>query len=64
MINRIIAAFIAVMCLICCLASPFLYFWGKVSENNFKWIFLWASALYFIFAVLWASARKKDRRRG
>ncbi len=64
MIRQMVAALVAVISLLCCLASPFFYFSGKISEKNFKWLFLGASVFYFIFAVLWASARKKDRRRG
>lgn len=44
-----------------CLASPILYFVGKVGEDNFKNLFLIASISWFIFGSLWFTSKKKNR---
>jgi hypothetical protein len=59
MIGKIVYAFLASISLFLCLAAPFLYFWGKLTEKGYRWLFLGASVLWFIFATLWASRRRK-----
>jgi hypothetical protein len=60
--RKMIVSSLAGISLLFCLVSPFFYFWGKVSEKNYKWIFLAASICWFIFAALWASTGKGVRR--
>jgi len=60
--RKIIVQSLAGISLFFCLASPFLCFLGKISEKDYKWIFLLASLFWFIFATLWASFGKGARR--
>lgn len=60
--RKIIVRSLAGISLFFCLASPFLYFLGKISEKDYKWAFLTASLFWFIFATLWASFGKGARR--
>ena len=57
-----IVRFLAGISLFFCLAFPFLYFLGKISEKDYKWLFLFASLFWFIFATIWASFGKGSRR--
>jgi hypothetical protein len=41
------------------LASPVLFFLGKLSEAGFKLALVPASLAWFVLAALWAAARKK-----
>jgi hypothetical protein len=41
-----------------CLVSPALYFLGLLSQGGFKLILLGASVAWFVFATLWAGARR------
>jgi hypothetical protein len=61
--KRIVGS-LAGISLFICLASPFLYFLGKISEKDYKWIFLFASLFWFIFATVWASFGKGPRASG
>lgn len=49
---------VALMSLILCVAAPFLYFQGKIVEETFKSVFLLASCVWFLFAILWQSREK------
>lgn len=60
--RKIIVRSLAGISLLFCLASPFLYSLGKISEKDYKWAFLTASFFWFVFATLWASLGKKARR--
>jgi len=51
----------SILSLILCLATPIIYFLGKISEENYKLIFLLASIAWFVFATLWATKRKKEK---
>lgn len=62
MMRKIVLSSLAGISLLCCLASPFLFFWGEVSEKDYKWIFLLASFFWFFFASLRALIQKSDRR--
>jgi hypothetical protein len=57
--KKIIFLSLSLMSLLVCLISPFLYFFGRIEERNYKWIFLLASVGWFVFATLWSSIRKK-----
>jgi hypothetical protein len=48
------------LCLGAGLAFPSLFFLGRLDAARFKTGFLISSAAYFVFAVLWALAKKKD----
>ncbi len=61
MIRRVFVPFFAMVSLFFCLASPFFFFWGKVSERSYKWIFLWASIFWFVLATVWAMKKKRDQ---
>jgi hypothetical protein len=60
--RKTILTSLAGISLLCCLASPFFYFFGKLSEKNYRWIFLLASISWFLFAALRVSVRKRDQR--
>jgi hypothetical protein len=47
------------MSLALCLAAPILHFLGRLSAQDFRLVFLTASVGWFVFATLWANARKK-----
>ena len=50
---------VAVVSLLLCLAAPFLYFSGRMSEGGYKSLFLAASVGWFVFSVVRLSIRKK-----
>jgi len=52
-------AALAIISLLLCLVSPLLHFFGKISMETYKWIFLFSSLGWFVFATLWASKRKR-----
>jgi uncharacterized membrane protein (GlpM family) len=60
--RKTILSSLAGISLLCCLASPLFYFLGKLSEKNYRWIFLLASISWFLFATLRISLRKRDKR--
>lgn len=45
--------------LLCCIAAPILYFMGKISEADYKSVFLIASIAWFLFATLRFFGKKK-----
>jgi hypothetical protein len=57
--SNMIFAFVSLLSLAVCLFAPVLFFLGKMTEENYKLVFLIASIAWFIFATLWA--RKKKR---
>ncbi|MBD3414428.1 MAG: hypothetical protein GF421_08365 [Candidatus Aminicenantes bacterium] len=48
--------------LLLCLAAPFLYFWGRISEGSCKSLFLAASIAWFVFSALRLSVRNKQEK--
>jgi hypothetical protein len=62
MMRKMVLSFLAGISILCCLASPFFFFWGKISERDYKGIFLLASFFWFFFAALRTFIRKSDRR--
>jgi len=50
----------AVLSLLFCLAAPFLYFSGRMSEGGYKSLFFAASVGWFVFSVVRLSIRKKQ----
>ncbi|MEE8603888.1 MAG: hypothetical protein V3S65_00830 [Candidatus Aminicenantaceae bacterium] len=61
MMRKIVLSSLAGISLLCCLVSPFLFFWGEVSEKDYKWIFLLASFFWFFFASLRALIQKRNQ---
>jgi len=53
-------ALLALISLSLCIASPFLYFFGKIGEDLFKTLFLIFSISWFIFGGLWLTKIKKE----
>ncbi|MDD8027030.1 MAG: hypothetical protein PHI34_10975 [Acidobacteriota bacterium] len=49
------------LCLAVGLAFPVLFFLGRMDAASCKTYFLIASAAYFVFAVLWASAKGEKK---
>ena len=43
-----------------CLAAPILYFVGYVELDSYKTILAVASIIWFLFAIVWVEAAKKD----
>lgn len=62
--KKTLYALLSIISLIPCLLSPAFYFLGKISEQRYKLIFLFASLAWFAFATFWASERKKAHRAG
>jgi hypothetical protein len=60
--RKIVLSSLAGISLLFCLTSPFFYFWGKLSEKDYKGIFLLASFFWFLFASLRALAKKNEPR--
>lgn len=60
--KNLIYIFFSLASLFVCLATPSLFFLGKMSEQGYKSLFLAASVSWFIFATLWASATKRAKR--
>jgi len=52
-------AVLALISLSLCIASPSLYFFGKIGEDLFKTWFLIFSISWFIFGGLWMTIKKK-----
>jgi len=50
----------ALLSLFFCLAAPFLYFWGQMSEGGYKSLFLAASMGWFVFSVFRVSIKNKQ----
>ncbi|MGB7297515.1 MAG: hypothetical protein WBC70_18205 [Candidatus Aminicenantales bacterium] len=49
---------ISLVSLAACLVSAILHFLGRLPGPDFKLIFLLASIAWFVFAALWAKARR------
>ena len=64
MMRKMVLSSLAGISLLCCLASPLLFFWGMVSEKDYKGIFLLASIFWFLFATLRALIKQNDKRTG
>jgi hypothetical protein len=62
MMRKVVLSSLAGISLLCCLASPLLYFWGKIGEKDYKGIFLVASVSWFLFAALLALIKKGGQR--
>jgi len=60
--KKILFLLLSLLSLLICLISPFLYFFGRIEEGDYKWIFLLSSVGWFVFATLWASVRNKIQR--
>jgi len=56
---RFFRGILSLASLAACLVSAIIYFSGRLSEQDFKLVFLLASAGWFVFATFWAKARKK-----
>jgi hypothetical protein len=57
-VPKIVLGSISLLSLAVCLASAVLHFLGKLSAPDFKLAFLLASIGWFVFATLWARARR------
>jgi len=57
--KKIFFLLLSLLSLLLCLISPFFYFFGRIEEGDYKWIFLLSSLGWFVFATLWASVRNK-----
>ena len=55
-----ILAWPALLSLALCLVSPVLFFAGKISERTYRLAFLLTSIAWFVFAILWLSAARKN----
>jgi hypothetical protein len=55
---NVLTGLLALLSLAVCLATPVLYFLGRVSEGAFKAAFLIASIGWFVFAVARGSSAK------
>lgn len=60
--KKILFLLFSLLGLLVCLISPFLYFFGRIEEKDYKLIFLLASLGWFIFATLWSSIKNKTYR--
>ncbi len=56
---KTLLAILSLASLAVCLAAPILYFLGRLPARDFRLAFLIASVGWFVFATLWAKARKK-----
>ena len=59
MVSRIFLS-MAVLSLLLCLAAPFLYFSGRMSEGGYKSLFLAASMGWFVFSLVRLSIKRKQ----
>jgi uncharacterized membrane protein YfcA len=62
--KKTILSSLAGMGLLCCLVSPLLFFWGELSEKEYKAVFLLASCFWFLFASLRALTKKTGKDSG
>lgn len=62
MMRKVVMSCLAGIGLLCCLASPLLYFLGKIDEKDYKGFFLVASLSWFLFASLLALIKKIGQR--
>ena len=49
---------LSLVSLAACLAAAVLYFYGRLSTQSFRFVFLLASIAWFVFATLWAKSRR------
>ncbi len=56
---RTLFVVLALISLSLCIASPFLYVFGKIGDDLFKTLFLIFSISWFIFGGLWMTMKKK-----
>jgi len=56
-----ILAWPALLNLALCLVSPVLFFTGKISERTYRLAFLLTSIAWFVFAILWMSAARRNK---
>ena len=56
---KILWGILSLASLAACLVSAILHFSARLSTQDFKLVFLLASVDWFVFATLWAKARKK-----
>ena len=54
---RHLIGLLALVALLVCFVSPFLYLWQTVSMGSYKAILAVASAAWFVFATIWVSRR-------
>jgi hypothetical protein len=58
--RNVVLSSLAGMSLLSCLIAPVLFFLGKISETDYKGIFLLASIAWFVFATLRIFVKKSD----
>lgn len=58
-----IMAWPALLSLALCLVSPVLFFAGKISERTYRLAFLLTSIAWFVFAILWLSAARRNKEK-
>jgi hypothetical protein len=51
----------ALLSLALCLVSPVLFFAGKISEGTYRLAFLLTSFAWFVFAILWMAAARRNK---
>jgi hypothetical protein len=51
----------ALLSLAMCLVSPALFFAGKISEKSYRLAFLLTSIAWFVFAILWVAAARRNK---
>ena len=56
-----ILAWPALLSLALCLVSPVLFFSGKISERTYRLAFLLTSFSWFVFAILWMAAARRNK---
>ena len=57
-----IAAVVALVSLAVCLIAPVWYFRGEYSLDSYKTIFLFASILWFVAAIVYDARRGRESR--
>jgi hypothetical protein len=58
-----ILAWPALLSLALCLVSPVLFFVGKISERTYRLAFLLTSIAWFVFAILWMAAARRNKEK-
>jgi hypothetical protein len=58
-----IPAVLSLTSLALCLVSPVLFFAGKINERTYRLAFLLTSIAWFVFAILWASAVRRNKEK-
>jgi hypothetical protein len=56
-----IPAVLSLTSLALCLVSPVLFFAGKISERTYRLAFLLTSFSWFLFAILWMAAARRNK---